>query len=448
MTSAQPSLVIFTGGSAFNPTAYSLRQLGHRNVDYIVPTTDDGGSSLEILRYFGGPAVGDLRSRLLRLASESTSEARAIKNMLQHRLPGQNTTVPPFSTTTTIIASDDPSFAVAKTEWHAILHGTHHKWTALLSDEFKCTVLRFLHYFEQCVLDKRRQSPHLGHFDYRNGSIGNFFFSGARLFFGSMAAAIFWWSRVAGIPDGSRVIPAASSYPNPEQRSAIESLTVGAVIQNDQGTTYDVIGQCEISHPTVTNGHGKGKDTKGTGSTTAAATVDTKGTGSTTAAATAATTTASTNAMATNSSGTKRLRIDVPTTTTTNNCNHNKNHPAITSPRIMATIKNSSGLQPFDSFNGRITQLYHVARPSNSRVVSPPGNPKAVRSLATTDCVCYGIGSLFTSIIAGILPIGNGSAVLSNTKALKVLILNGGQDRETYGFSIQHYVEAVYTAST
>jgi hypothetical protein len=35
MTSAQPSLVIFTGGSAFNPTAYSLRQLGHRNVDYM-----------------------------------------------------------------------------------------------------------------------------------------------------------------------------------------------------------------------------------------------------------------------------------------------------------------------------------------------------------------------------------------------------------------------------
>ena len=35
----------------------------------------------------GGPAVGDIRSRCLRLADESTSEALAVRRLLGHRLP-------------------------------------------------------------------------------------------------------------------------------------------------------------------------------------------------------------------------------------------------------------------------------------------------------------------------------------------------------------------------
>lgn len=35
----------------------------------------------------GGPAVGDIRSRCLRLADKSTSEAVAVRKLLGHRLP-------------------------------------------------------------------------------------------------------------------------------------------------------------------------------------------------------------------------------------------------------------------------------------------------------------------------------------------------------------------------
>lgn len=35
----------------------------------------------------GGPAVGDIRSRCLRLADQSTSEALAVRRLLGHRLP-------------------------------------------------------------------------------------------------------------------------------------------------------------------------------------------------------------------------------------------------------------------------------------------------------------------------------------------------------------------------
>lgn len=52
-----------------------------------LPISDNGGSSREIVRVLGGPAIGDIRSRLIRLASERTEEQKAIKNLLDHRLP-------------------------------------------------------------------------------------------------------------------------------------------------------------------------------------------------------------------------------------------------------------------------------------------------------------------------------------------------------------------------
>lgn len=66
--------------------------------------------------------------------------------------------------------------------------------------------------------------------------MGNFFFAGARTFFGSLPAAIFLFSKVAGIPSGSRVLPAVLSE---------ERLVLGAVLKD--GTRLR--GQYEISHP-------------------------------------------------------------------------------------------------------------------------------------------------------------------------------------------------------
>lgn len=36
--------------------------------------------------FSGGPAVGDIRSRCLRLSDQSTAEALAVRNLLGHRL--------------------------------------------------------------------------------------------------------------------------------------------------------------------------------------------------------------------------------------------------------------------------------------------------------------------------------------------------------------------------
>jgi 2-phospho-L-lactate transferase/gluconeogenesis factor (CofD/UPF0052 family) len=50
-----------------------LRHLTTR-VTHILPVSDDGGSTAEIVRVLGGPAVGDIRSRCLRLADDADAE--------------------------------------------------------------------------------------------------------------------------------------------------------------------------------------------------------------------------------------------------------------------------------------------------------------------------------------------------------------------------------------
>ena len=59
---------------------------GGTKVWHVLPVTDDGGSTAEIVRVLGGPAVGDIRSRLLRLAPGTTNESRAVLRLLGHRL--------------------------------------------------------------------------------------------------------------------------------------------------------------------------------------------------------------------------------------------------------------------------------------------------------------------------------------------------------------------------
>jgi 2-phospho-L-lactate transferase CofD len=69
-------------------------------------TSDNGGSTSEISRVIGGPGIGDIRSRLVRLMNENTPEQAAIKKLMGHRLPIDN----------------DRS---ARIEWLEIVEGTH-----------------------------------------------------------------------------------------------------------------------------------------------------------------------------------------------------------------------------------------------------------------------------------------------------------------------------------
>lgn len=159
-TRGGPRLVVFSGGTAFNTVASSLSTLSTR-VAHVLPVSDDGGSTAEIVRVLGGPAVGDIRSRCLRLADTRDAESLAVARLLAHRLPGT-------------------SAGAAKAEWYEIVEGDHALWEGV-SEPYKHTIRAFLVHFQANIL--RHSSER---FDFRNGSVGNFFFAGARIFFRSL----------------------------------------------------------------------------------------------------------------------------------------------------------------------------------------------------------------------------------------------------------------------
>nr|GEW50087.1 maternal effect embryo arrest 18 [Tanacetum cinerariifolium] len=209
-TSNQPSLVVFSGGTAFNGVVEELKRLT-TSVAHVLPVSDDGGSTAEIVRVLGGPAVGDIRSRCLRLSDQSTSEALAVRTLLGFRLP--------------------LDARQAKLEWYSIVEGEHPLWKDV-SKPYRETIRAFLAYFQNQIIRRTNES-----FSFSNGSIGNFFFAGARIFFQSLDAAIFLFSRVSQIPTESLVLPVISTN---------DRLTLGCELWD--GTI--IRGQNEISHPT------------------------------------------------------------------------------------------------------------------------------------------------------------------------------------------------------
>lgn len=55
---AGPSYVIISGGTGANSIASAFGP----SPAFVLPVSDDGGSSAEILRCFGGPSIGDIRA--------------------------------------------------------------------------------------------------------------------------------------------------------------------------------------------------------------------------------------------------------------------------------------------------------------------------------------------------------------------------------------------------
>eukprot|EP00667_Euglena_gracilis_P025355 EG_transcript_29690 len=130
-----PSLVLFSGGSAFNNTAVDLAHFTTRT-SYIVPVSDNGGSSREIIRVLGGPAIGDIRARLIRLAAPRNAGDEAVIGLLRHRLSWE-------------------SRDAAKMEFLHIVDGTHAMWGGI-PEAYKQTLRAFLLHFFLNVM--RRES--------------------------------------------------------------------------------------------------------------------------------------------------------------------------------------------------------------------------------------------------------------------------------------------------
>ncbi|KAI7250189.1 UPF0052 domain protein, partial [Hortaea werneckii] len=169
------NIAVFSGGSAANSLVDvfdQVRQANACSLSYIIPVSDNGGSSSELIRVFGGPGIGDVRSRLVRLIPEEGEEATAIKHFFNHRLP--------------------KDYAVARAEWLDIIEATHSLWTGISSPK-KELIRSILNSMNLELLKRVRPTSR---FDYSGASIGNLFLTGARLFTGSFEAAIYLLSSI------------------------------------------------------------------------------------------------------------------------------------------------------------------------------------------------------------------------------------------------------------
>ncbi|KAI9790801.1 MAG: hypothetical protein M1816_004759 [Peltula sp. TS41687] len=166
---------------------------------------------------FGGPSVGDLRSRLVRLipSNPSTPEKTALKALFNHRLSS--------------------SAEEARLEWLGIVESRSSLWSHISSP--KREVIRsFLNYLNLEIV-KRARPPH-NTFNFQSASIGNMFLTGARLFCGSFEAAVYLLGDITGVPEAVRVLPAVNS-------NFTHHISAGLA----DGTV--IVGQNAISHPSA-----------------------------------------------------------------------------------------------------------------------------------------------------------------------------------------------------
>ena len=84
-TAAGEAMVVISGGTAVNPFVDTLLSLSPC-VIFCLGISDDGGSTSQIVNVIGGPAIGDIRSRLTRLVPDNVPDLAAMKRLMSHRL--------------------------------------------------------------------------------------------------------------------------------------------------------------------------------------------------------------------------------------------------------------------------------------------------------------------------------------------------------------------------
>ncbi|OAX42565.1 UPF0052-domain-containing protein [Rhizopogon vinicolor AM-OR11-026] len=204
---SKPSFLVISGGSGGNSICAAFD-----NACFVLPVSDDGGSSSEIIRVLGGPSIGDVRSRLVRLIPPAPpgSPLDAVRTLLSYRLPLD------------VLESE------ARDEWRSIIEGHSSLWSGISNDR-KEVIRGFLVYFENEILRRAHK-----YFSFLNGSIGNYFLAGAQGFFRSLPSAIFLFSTITN--SQANILPVI-----------VTNHITTIAVELEDGTK--ILGQCQISHP-------------------------------------------------------------------------------------------------------------------------------------------------------------------------------------------------------
>lgn len=411
-TSNPRQIVVFSGGSAANSLVDVFNGLlsPRRRVTYVIGISDNGGSTSEILRVFGGPGIGDVRSRLIRLVPNRTGPAggpedegrRAVKQLLNYRLPGDA--------------------VKAKLEWDEMVEGTHELWKQISSE--KKELIRSFFIFLHAEIVKRARPP-TSTFNFHSASIGNLFLTGARIFFGSFESAIYLFRSVAGVPEEIQVLPAINSNFAHHIAAGLRDGTV-------------IVGQNQISHPSAMTDaqHSSNPDSLFTTLVNAIspnlANAISGGKGASPV-----------------ESSDEAVEEDEPSS----DQEDNQTVEDANLPGSLKSLRSQNIMFEKDSdenpLSARIERIWYIN--PYGQEIRPPANPKVVQAVSEAEAVVYSIGSLYTSIIPCLILRSIPAAISCPSIPNKILILNGSNDRETGApepYTASDFVRAIVSACT
>ncbi|KAI1358624.1 UPF0052 domain protein [Xylaria arbuscula] len=432
-------IVVFGGGTATNSLVdvfETLRRSRNCSLQYVIPISDNGGSSSELIRVFGGPGIGDVRSRLVRLIPHSDTDAQqvALKSLFNHRL-----------------SSDHQS---ARSEWLDIVEGRHELWTDISSEKRELIRSIFNHMNMEIVKRARPSSV----FNFAKASIGNLFLTGARLFTGSLESAIYLLSTICGVPSTVSTLPAINS-------NFTHHISAGL----EDGS--QITGQNAISHPSApTSLPDIATVTVDSPSATPLTSTSTSSTLPSIITTTTTTTTPSTTRQPSPlpSSPNPYAQADKHRHRQADVLRETEAHdriedatlpgslPSLRKPYISFTkdpsphphpLSSSSSSSPphpdnttINDLPSRISRIWYI-NPYGHEIY-PVSNPKVLSAISQSISVIYSIGSLYTSLVPNLVLRGVGRAIAGEqqhphtqhpqySQKKKILILNSSIDRET-----------------
>ncbi|SSD58546.1 uncharacterized protein SCODWIG_00307 [Saccharomycodes ludwigii] len=401
-------ILVLSGGTATNSLIDTcFNQYANPNcpnsakITYILPVSDNGGSTSEILRVIGGPAIGDIRSRIIRLIDE-TKEPFLV-NFLSYRLPTDSTT--------------------AKLEWNSIVDGTHELWnTETTNISLKEVCRSFLCYVHMELLKRssfKRGNSSTRNFNFSNGCVGNLFLTGCRLMLGSLNAAIELMVRLCKIDqEFVEILPCINTN---------HTHHIAALLENGQL----IIGQSQISHPVSNSGILNNS-------------------------------TLSTSAQQINNDDDDDEEEEEEEDYANPTYIHPALKMSQLNFTKDIWHSNSSGTNTSVHKNELlpcpIKKIFYIN--PYGEIIHPISNPSCISSINNSDCIIYSIGSVMTSLLPILILSNIAESILNDdgNKRKKILLVNGSYDRETVQFNnnnsstipttknVNEYIEMIVTS--
>ncbi|KAI5950170.1 hypothetical protein KGF54_005318 [Candida jiufengensis] len=399
-----PKITIFSGGTATNELTPIFTNLSNcNNTSYVIPISDNGGSTAEIIRVIGGPAIGDIRSRLTRLIP---NHQEYIRELLSFRL------------------SSDPS--LAKQQWNSIVEGNSELWNSFNSSTKEIFRSFFVHLHVELLKRSRINLSTKRQFRYELANVGNLFLTGARLFIGSLDSAIELFCKLTDINSNIQVLPCINTN---------FTYHISALLQNG----LIITGQSQISHPSEPQVENHPPPINKTRPPTPNDDLsrtnyfmdsDIQ------------------NVVINEVEMNKKLRnkkslelINNLSVSDDSDGEESGNIPQYIHPELKKSQLHFNKSNDIEPLLSPIKRIFYIS--PYGEEICPTANSRVISTISNTDTLIYSIGSLMTSIVPILVLKGIGKAITTSKCKNKILLLNGCLDRETFGMTAYDFIKVI-----